>query len=226
MPDIAFNVRLAEADWDDTMSGWRCPALNVPGAKVESIYVEGTRVDSAKYEVLQSYAIIRWAAGDRPTRATASIILTSALSLETETDRWRRLAIVLPVIATIIAALISGGATYLAKKNPTATVSAATTSTNETTVTFVNKTGALVNLYWDSGSGQPTKYPDIENGASYSVHTYGGAHWIARSVTGQELLNYTQWMGISGPLKLISRIRLYLDSSIDQLFQPARICTI
>ena len=113
MSDIAFSVRLAAADWDDTMSGWRCPALSVPGAKVEDMYVEGTRVDRAKYEVLQNYAIIRWAASDRPARATASIILTRALSLGTETDRWRRLAIVLPVIATIIAAVISGGATIL-----------------------------------------------------------------------------------------------------------------
>jgi hypothetical protein len=91
--DIAFNVRLGAADWDDTMSGWRCPALNVPGAKIEDVYVEGTRIDRAKYEVLQNLAVIRWAAGDRPTRATASITLTRALSLETETERWKRLAI-------------------------------------------------------------------------------------------------------------------------------------
>jgi hypothetical protein len=156
MSDIAFNVRLAEADWDDTMSGWRCPALNVPGAKVEDIYVEGTRVDSAKYEVLQNYTIIRWAASDRPSRATASIILTRALSLGTETDHWRRLAIVLPVIATIIAALISGSATYLASRN----------SETHRPGTSVSAT-SLTN-----GSSRLTCEPDIDlNGMDYNSVT-------------------------------------------------------
>jgi hypothetical protein len=115
MSDIAFNIRLAEADWEDSMSGWRCPALNVPGAEVEDVYVEGARADRAKYEVLPNHSIIRWIPGDRPPRATASIKLTKALSLGTETDKWRRLAIILPVIATVLAAIISGSATYFSR---------------------------------------------------------------------------------------------------------------
>jgi hypothetical protein len=115
MSDIAFNIRLAEADWEDTMSGWRCPALNVPGAEVEDVYVEGARVDRAKYEVLPTHSIIRWIPGNRPPRATASIKLTKTLSLGAETDKWKRLAIILPVIATIVAAIISGSATYLSR---------------------------------------------------------------------------------------------------------------
>jgi hypothetical protein len=117
MLDIAFNIRLAEADWEDTMSGWRCSALNVPGAEVEDVYVEGARVDRAKYEVLPSHSIIRWIPGDRPPRATASIKLTKALSLGTETEKWKRLAIILPVIATVLAAIISGSATYLSRSS-------------------------------------------------------------------------------------------------------------
>jgi hypothetical protein len=208
MPNnIAFNVRLGEADWDDTMSGWRCPALNVPGAKVEDVYVEGARVDRAKYEVLESLGIIRWAAGNRPTRATASITLTRALSLGTETDRWKRLAIVLPVIATIVAAVISGGATYLANpartKHPIAEDTKSTAPQDMTdphimTVTFINHTGEPVVLYWDSGNGQPTKTADIDNDASYRATTYTGHRWIARSSNGRELWSYT----VHGPLKI------------------------
>ncbi len=47
MPNIVFTTRLTEADWDDTLRGWRCPPLAVPGAVVEALYVEGNRIDAA-----------------------------------------------------------------------------------------------------------------------------------------------------------------------------------
>lgn len=213
MPNNVFHVRLGDADWDDTMSGWRCSALNVPGAKVEDVYVEGTKIDTAKYEVRESEGIIRWAAGNRPTRATASISLSRPLSLGTETDRWRRLAIVLPVIATILSAVISGSATYLASRtsnehstteDTTSTSAPDTTAPHDVVVTFVNKTTDRVDIYWDSGSsgrsnGQLTKTATMESGASWRTNTYTGHRWIARSSNGRELLSYT----VNGPLNAI-----------------------
>jgi hypothetical protein len=113
-----FTTRLTEADWDDTVRGWRCPALAVPGAVIEALYVDGTRVDSAKYEVLTQNTLIRWTLPDQPQRATASVKLTEELTLGTETDRWRKLAIVLPVVATIVSAALTGAATYFSKLAP------------------------------------------------------------------------------------------------------------
>lgn len=73
-------------------------------------------------------------------------------------------------------------------RNPGVAASAIPT---EVTVSFVNKTEAPIALYWDSGSGQPTKFAEIQTGASYSVHTYAGQRWIARGGNGHELLTFT-----------------------------------
>jgi hypothetical protein len=118
VPNIIFTTRLTEADWDDTLRGWRCPPLAVPGAMVEALYVEGNRIDSARYEVLKEQSLIRWTPSDQPQRVAATILLTEDLTLGTETDRWKKLAIVLPVAATIVSAAIAGGATYLSKAAP------------------------------------------------------------------------------------------------------------
>jgi hypothetical protein len=124
--------------------------LNVPGAEVEDIYVEGTRVDRAKYEVLPNHSIIRWIPGDRPPRATASLKLTKALSLGAETDKWKRLAIILPVIATVLAAVISGSATYLSR-GPVTKIGPGTA---QTAASDLNQAGQT------TGSGNPA-YVDL-----------------------------------------------------------------
>jgi hypothetical protein len=115
MPEIVLTMRLTNEDWDDAMRGWRCPVLSIPGAIVEAVYVEGSRVDTGRYEVLTPNTFVRWITPDRPQRVALSIKLTEALSLDSETERWKRLAIVLPVVATIVAASISGAATYLSR---------------------------------------------------------------------------------------------------------------
>jgi hypothetical protein len=131
MPEVVFAIRLTNEDWDEVMRGWRCPVLSVPGAIVEAVYVEGDRIDSARYEVLPQNTFLRWIASDHPQRVAVSIKLTETLSLGSETERWKRLAIVLPVAATIIAAVISGGATYLSRTSevhPASRISGAQTS--------------------------------------------------------------------------------------------------
>ena len=117
MPEVVFAIRLTNEDWDEVMHGWRCPVLSVPGAIVEAVYVEGNRIDSARYEVLAQNTFLRWIAADHPQRVAVSIKLTEALSLGSETERWKRLAILLPVLATIVAAVITAGATYLSRRD-------------------------------------------------------------------------------------------------------------
>ena len=77
--------------------------------------MEGSRVDAARYEVLVQNNYLRWITADQPHRVAVSIKLTETLSLGSETERWKRLAIILPVVATIAAALISGVATYFSR---------------------------------------------------------------------------------------------------------------
>jgi hypothetical protein len=52
MDDLGFTVRLNKSDWDADRRTWNCPALAIPGAYVQDIFVEGDRVDKAVYEVL------------------------------------------------------------------------------------------------------------------------------------------------------------------------------
>jgi hypothetical protein len=117
--EIAFTARLTEADWDEELRAWRCPALNIPSAVVEDIIVDGNRVDRTHYEVRSPHAMIHWILADRPDRLAAIIKLTEPLSLGKETDKWKKLAVVLPVVATVIAALVSGVATYFARQPST-----------------------------------------------------------------------------------------------------------
>jgi hypothetical protein len=115
MGNITFASRLIDSDWDETLAAWRCPALQIPGAVVRDIIVDGKRIDKAEYEVLHGQAMIHWVLPDRPERIAVVLELTESLSLVSETERWKRLAIVLPVAATIIAASISAAATYFGK---------------------------------------------------------------------------------------------------------------
>jgi hypothetical protein len=127
---IAFRVRLIDADWEPTIGGWRCDALKVPGSEVESLYLDGRRIDKIKYEVLSDQSLIRWSTGKMPERVVAAIKLTKELSLGSDTERWKKLAIVLPFVATILASIVSSAATYFAafyKNQPSVAESAGST---------------------------------------------------------------------------------------------------
>jgi hypothetical protein len=151
MAPIVFASRLTDADWDDITRGWRCPALNIPGAIVKDIVVDGNREDKDHYTILTDQAFIHWVLPTKPERIAAIIELTEPLSLVSDTDKWKndtekwksdtekwkKLAIVLPVLATILAAAISGGATYFSRSTPPAAV------VKEKTVDLVKK-GPLV----------------------------------------------------------------------------------
>jgi|SRR6516164_2531097 hypothetical protein len=39
-----FTITLSKDDWDAVKGGWRCPALQIPGTRVQSIYVDGAAV--------------------------------------------------------------------------------------------------------------------------------------------------------------------------------------
>ncbi|TAI60835.1 hypothetical protein CWO89_38475 [Bradyrhizobium sp. Leo170] len=122
MPEIAFSTRLTEDDWDPSKKAWHCPALGIPSADVKNVYVNGNRVDSKNWEKLLGPPMIRWVIQRPPTEIVADIVIPETLipenektKVEVEADRWKKLAILLPFLATIISALITGFTTYWSK---------------------------------------------------------------------------------------------------------------
>lgn len=106
--NIAFTVTVTDEDWDARVGGWRCPALKIPGARVDSLYVSTALVDSSQYEVKYDLDIIRWARTEHPPQATLHLKLTEELSTEELTLRWKKLAIILPLITSVVVAFIVG----------------------------------------------------------------------------------------------------------------------
>lgn len=106
---IAFTVSLTPNDWDSTRTGWRSPVLKIPGAQVDTLYVQGHgQVDKSWYTVDADQEIVRWARADVPQAAALAVKLTQDLAPKF----WRNLAIVVPIIT----ALISAAGAYAVKK--------------------------------------------------------------------------------------------------------------
>lgn len=102
-----FTVTLSNEDWDAIKGGWRCPALQIPGIRVENLYVDGTALDPKLYEVNQPLCLIRWASAARPRQAAAHLQVEKELSTQELTLRWKKLAIVLPLVGSLAAASIT-----------------------------------------------------------------------------------------------------------------------
>src|SRR5688572_27322102 len=88
MSNLTFLIAInKERDWDDHLFGFRCSALNIPTAEVDSIHV-GRKVDSGDYDVLKDIALIKWR--DRssvPQSATVKIVIKKELSTKEETEQ-------------------------------------------------------------------------------------------------------------------------------------------
>jgi hypothetical protein len=114
-PALVFTVRLTQEDWDSERTAWRCPALAIPKAEVSDLFADGNRIDKEKYKIIEGPPSIRWTSSNPPARVTAQIQLPEELTLISETDRWKKLAIALPVVASIVVALIGAVGSYLTK---------------------------------------------------------------------------------------------------------------
>ena len=106
MRNNVFTVRLADADFDTSTNGWRCQALIVPGTKVRSLFANGSEIDSSKFRVPQGEANILWLLPSPPPSVSVVIELTEELSLDSDREKWKRRAVVLPVISGLIAVFV------------------------------------------------------------------------------------------------------------------------
>jgi hypothetical protein len=110
MPDkqaTTFTVALTDKDWDRELGAWRCPVLKIPGARVEDVLVAGSSANFSYYEVNYGLGTVRWARPKPPERATVVIKLTEELSTRELTLRWKKLAVIVPVITALLGGVIS-----------------------------------------------------------------------------------------------------------------------
>lgn len=115
---ISFTVSLTESDWNRVLGGWQCAALKIPGAVVESFFADGLKIDSEWYAVDHANQLVRWIRNDSPPQLAAIVLrLTRDLVTSDKLDFWRKLAIVVPVLAALVTSL---GAVLVARvKTPT-----------------------------------------------------------------------------------------------------------
>jgi hypothetical protein len=102
-----FTVTVSEDDWDAIKGGWRCPALQIPSTQVRNLYVEGTAVDPKLYDVNNELSLIRWSLNTHPKHAAVHIQAQKALSTEELTLKWKKIAIVLPVVGALATGLVT-----------------------------------------------------------------------------------------------------------------------
>ena len=137
--NITFTISLyTSEDWEKNMGGWRCSALNIPGAMIDAIFVNGQKIDDSKYQVLKKYSIIRWSDGTPPPQALASVLLTQELLTQEQSkelsQKWKQTAIILPFVAAVLGSTI----TYFSNKDKTPTLQ------NKAIVESVSKNDVIV----------------------------------------------------------------------------------
>lgn len=139
---IHFTTTVSENDWDARFSGWRCPALEIPSASIKDVFIGGTKQDTAIMEVDHKLKILIWKGNKTPPEALISYEISEnlttediALGWEDTALKWKKLSILLPVLATLIAGIVGPILTY--KLTESKTVSLSTENMPER-VEFIN----------------------------------------------------------------------------------------
>ena len=73
MTTIQFSSHLKDEDWIQTLGGWRCDALRIPGAKFEALYHDGIKADINSFAI-ENYTI-RWSGSPKPKELSVLISL-------------------------------------------------------------------------------------------------------------------------------------------------------
>ncbi len=111
MAEIAFPVVLRDEDWDAELSGWRCPALRIPGAVFAELCVDGKAASSDDYEADEPSRMVKWTGDDRPAQAMGTIRLGRRLSTPVTTA-------LITAATSLVVAFTSAFGAYVAKEPP------------------------------------------------------------------------------------------------------------
>jgi len=103
---FTFTINVSEVSWNTDLGGWVCPVLKIPSSKIEAIYVEGEKLDDKKYQVLNDHNAIRWTSEkSQPNSFTVSVVIEKELSTKELTLKWKKLAIFMPLICSLLSLL-------------------------------------------------------------------------------------------------------------------------
>jgi hypothetical protein len=103
-----IELSVSRFDWDGDLPGWRVPVLQLP-VEIVGVSMTGKPVNPDNYESEPTFGRIRWK-GSMPAPESLRIQLKHVEqggSDEGLSARWRILAIVLPVVCTLLTATIT-----------------------------------------------------------------------------------------------------------------------
>lgn len=105
--NIGFRITLTKNDWEESIGGWRCPPLEIPGANVAAVFWLGKEVSKDWYEVRPDISAVRWSHKPIPEQVAVSIALTKDLSTKDLTLRWKKVSIVGPLVMAVVVVLLT-----------------------------------------------------------------------------------------------------------------------
>jgi hypothetical protein len=100
--NTTFRITLTKSDWDANIGGWKFPPLQIPGSAVASVFSGGKEINKGKYEARPDLPALLWTSNKVPDEIAVTVALTKPLSTEDLTQSWKKAAIILPCITTIL----------------------------------------------------------------------------------------------------------------------------
>lgn len=107
-----FTITVFDDDYDSSLGGWRCSALRLPGSTLQELRADGVVQDSSYWRAVPELGLVKWSREVRPMQAVLVLRVADDLAPASQAIRLKRLAIVAPVVATIVTALITAGTTW------------------------------------------------------------------------------------------------------------------
>ena len=118
--DLIQSIRIAPADFDSDVGGWRVPFLQLPGITVKEEHFDGQRIDLDTLEVNTDTGILRF---DIPSGKTRKLTIVCSMpqrivlpddaeAREKAHNRMKWLAAIIPLIAIVLGAFAKPFAEY------------------------------------------------------------------------------------------------------------------
>ncbi len=105
----SFQLQVSRDDWHAATASWNVPILLVPGATVEGMYVDGSRIDPDWYRAGEPDGqSIHWVRGGEPPSApTFTISLKEPLTRKSTADVFKLLTVVLPLVFGTVGSVVT-----------------------------------------------------------------------------------------------------------------------
>jgi hypothetical protein len=178
--EINFPIRLRVEEWDSSTLSWRCPALEIPGADIKTVMLNGIRTDKRYCEINEigniSITIPNYPVYPETDDVVVIIQLTKQLSTQNEVSIWQiisAIAAIMAVVATFFSPI--GAEIYKQTQNhkdyqpSVSPPSTSTTTPPSTSTTTPSPTSTTTPSPTSTTQDGLLKYPlaDCGTGATY-----------------------------------------------------------